>query len=116
MSDGGTWAGEPSKPSDGSVWADYGQDELGGDPMAKCIFNAHKEKANEGSDKTYDTAGSKKRDAEALLKKGNCDESYYGRQYCADWKKTFQLLNLSNQAFSYEWRFSAFGRSALPWS
>jgi hypothetical protein len=99
--DGGQWAGEPSKPSDGSMWVDFGQEDPGNDPMGQCIFDAHKEKVKEGSNKTYDTDGSpdrrsdaeKKRDAEALLKKGICDESYYGRMYCMDWKKKKQLID-----------------------
>ncbi|HYX32540.1 MAG TPA: hypothetical protein VE954_05455 [Oligoflexus sp.] len=99
--DGGKWAGEPSKTSDGSMWVDFTQEDPDYDPMALCIFDAHKEKLKGEGTKTYDEGGSadnrsdaqKKRDAEANLKKGLCDEKYYGRQYCANWKKKFELID-----------------------
>ncbi|MCX6128539.1 MAG: hypothetical protein NTX25_05665, partial [Proteobacteria bacterium] len=103
----GSWAGEPSKPSDGSVWADFGQEEPGNDPMALCIFDAYKEKEKDSSNKTYDTSGSadnrsdvqKKRDAENLLKKGICDEKFFGREYCANWKQKRQMIDSPPGAF-----------------
>jgi hypothetical protein len=107
VGNGGIWAGEPSKPSDGSVWADFGQDEPGNNPLGNCIFNAHREKIEHGTDKTYDNGGNadtrseaqKKRDAEALLKKGICDEKYFGRDYCSNWKKRRQIIDAAPGVF-----------------
>jgi hypothetical protein len=101
VGNGGTWAGEPSKPSDGSLWADFGQDDPGNNPLGNCIFDAHREKIEHGTDKTYDNGGSadtrtqaqKKRDAETLLQKGICDEQYFGRDYCTNWKKKRELID-----------------------
>ncbi len=100
-SHGGSWAGEPSKSGDGSVWADFGQEVPDNDPMAQCIFDAHKEKVKDSANKSWDTGGGadtrsdaqKKRDAESLLKKGICDEKYFGRDYCANWKKKREMID-----------------------
>ncbi|WP_141731410.1 hypothetical protein [Oligoflexus tunisiensis] len=103
VTDGGHWAGEPSKPSDGSMWVDFNQEDPGNDPMAKCIFDAHMEQVKHGSDKTYSdgsadtrSEAARKRDAESLLKRGICDEKYYGREYCTNWRKNFQLIDSNN--------------------
>lgn len=104
--DGGTWAGEPSKSDDGSLWADFSQDDPGNNPLGNCIFNAHREKIEHGTDKTYDNGGSadtrsdaqRKRDAETLLQKGICDEKYFGRDYCISWKKKREMIDSAPDA------------------
>jgi hypothetical protein len=101
VTDGGTWAGEPSKLDDGTLWADFSQDDPGNHPLGNCIFDAHRDQVEQRTDKTYDTGGGadarsnaeKKRDAEAHLKMGICDEKFYGRDYCVSWKKKRQMID-----------------------
>jgi hypothetical protein len=97
--DHGTWAGEPSQSRPGEMWANFSQDTLDADPMKTCIFQGMADKAEQKSNKHF-TEGDdprsdaeKKRDAEAGLKKGFCDEQYFGRDYCTNWKKKRELID-----------------------
>jgi hypothetical protein len=90
--DGGKWAGDPTpvtKP--GEMIANYGQEGLH-DPIENCLFESFKETASRDDNKTFDQDGSnksmeaRKKEAEDLLEKGICDESFYGPAYCRKYK------------------------------
>ncbi|HET9239955.1 MAG TPA: hypothetical protein VFO10_22025 [Oligoflexus sp.] len=97
--DHGTWAGEPSPSRPGEMWANFSQDTLDADPMKTCIFQGLADKAEEKSNKHFSEGddprsdAEKKRDAEAGLKKGFCDEQYYGKKFCVDWRKRKELID-----------------------
>lgn len=103
--DHGTWAGEPSPTRPGEVWGDFSQEASESDTMANCLFQSAKDKVENESQKKYDQQGEdprsdaeKKRDAEAALSKGLCEEQYFGKSYCANWRKKNELIKSDVQA------------------
>ncbi|HYX34467.1 MAG TPA: hypothetical protein VE954_15285 [Oligoflexus sp.] len=91
----GSYAGDPSpvtKP--GEMLASY--DQVGLNPVEKCLFETYKEQVSRDTNKSYNPDGpnktteQRKKEAQGLLRKGICNAKYFGPAFCQK-HKTFKL-------------------------